>query len=550
MAVKALMLRKKIDGKRSELARLLEKDTELERREAELIQAVEEARTEEEKQVVEEGVSAYEAEKAAHDTAKQDLEREINQMEAELEQLERQTDPAHTEDGTQRGEVKSMAMTTRKKFFGLDAQQRDAFLARAEVKEWLQRTREMMGEKRSVTGAELLIPEVVLDLLRDNMQEFSRLVNRVNLRAVPGKSRMPVMGRMPEAVWTEACASLNELDFGLSEMEVDGYKVGGYIVICKATLEDSDLNLASEILSALGAAIGIALDKAILFGTDNKMPLGIATRLAQTDEPSNYSSKERPWADLHTSNIITIDSSKHGVEFYQKLIKASAKAKSRYSRGVKTWVMNDTTYSALQVEAMSVNAAGAIVTGQAMTMPVAGGDIVLVSDDVMQDNTIIAGYFDLYLLAERAGAEFARSDDYRFAEDQVVFKGTARYDGAPAIAEAFVVIGLGAAPQTTATFIEDTANDTRLKSLKVGNVSLSPEFDAEKTSYTATVTQASDAVAAVPKQNRAQVEMTYDGKPVVNGSEVKWSTGTKNLVITVKNGSTSRTYTVAVTKAG
>ena len=234
----------------------------------------------------------------------------------------------------------------------------------------------------------------------------------------------------------------------------------------------------------------------------------------------------------------------------QELIKASAKAKSRYSRGVKTWVMNDTTYSALQVEAMSVNAAGAIVTGQAMTMPVAGGDIVLVSDDVMQDNTIIAGYFDLYLLAERAGAEFARSDDYRFVEDQVVFKGTARYDGAPAIAEAFVVIGLGAAPQTTATFIEDTANDTRLESLKVGDVSLSPEFDAEKTSYTATVTQASDAVAAVPKQNRAQVEMAYDGKPVVNGSEVKWSTGTKNLVITVKNGSTSRTYTVAVTKAG
>ena len=57
MAVKALMLRKKIDGKRSELAWLLEKDTELERREAELIQAVEEARTEEEKQVVEESDS-------------------------------------------------------------------------------------------------------------------------------------------------------------------------------------------------------------------------------------------------------------------------------------------------------------------------------------------------------------------------------------------------------------------------------------------------------------------------------------------------------------
>ena len=106
---------------------------------------------------------------------------------------------------------------------------------------------------------------------------------------------------------------------------------------------------------------------------------------------------------------------------------------------------------------MNFNAAGAIVSVQDGTMPVAGGDIIVLSDDVIPDNNIVAGYGELYLLAERAGSEFARSDEYRFAEDQVAFKGTARYDGQPVIAEGFIAIGLGAAPQTSMAFAGDTA---------------------------------------------------------------------------------------------
>ena len=40
-----------------------------------------------------------------------------------------------------------------------------------------------------------------------------------------------------------------------------------------------------------------------------------------------------------------------------------------------------------------------------------------------------------------------------------MFKGTARYDGLPVIAEGFVAIGINAAvPTTSMTFAEDTAN--------------------------------------------------------------------------------------------
>ena len=53
------------------------------------------------------------------------------------------------------------------------------------------------------------------------------------------------------------CANLNELDLSFYEAEVDGYKVGGFIPVCNANLEDSDLNLAAEIISAIGQAIGL-----------------------------------------------------------------------------------------------------------------------------------------------------------------------------------------------------------------------------------------------------------------------------------------------------
>ena len=73
---------------------------------------------------------------------------------------------------------------------------------------------------------------------------------------------------------------------------------------------------------------------------------------------------------------------------------------------------------------------------------------------------IIGGFFDLYLLGERAGAKFAQSEHVFFIQDQTAFKGTARYDGQPVIPEGFVVIGLeGTTPDATAVaFAPDTAN--------------------------------------------------------------------------------------------
>ena len=456
MALKALMLRKQRDNKAAQLKELRTKDADFEKREAKLEVAIGEADTQEEQDAVSAEVEAFSKEKAEHEKTKTQLETEIEGIERDLEEIEK-AEPAQTPPAEPKQRKQVYDMEKRTKFFGMSVRERDDFIKSEDVQTFLQRTREIGMQKRSITGASVLIPEVVLGLIKENIEKYSKLIGHVSLRNVPGKARQNIMGKIPEGVWTEMTGKLNELTLSFSSVEVDGYKVGGYVPISNAILEDSDVALATEIITALGAAIGIALDKAILYGKGTKMPLGIVTRLVQESDPGSAPENARPWEDLHTSNVLSI-TGKTGTDLFKNLVTAAGNAKGRYSNGSTFWAMNEATKTKLVAEAMSMNAAGAIVTGIQSTMPVIGGAIETLS--FIPNDVIIGGYGDCYLLAERGGAAIEESSHVRFIEDQTVFKGTARYDGKPVVAEAFVAIGIaGVAPTAAAvTFTEDGAN--------------------------------------------------------------------------------------------
>ena len=443
--LKALMLRKKIDDANKTLATLRETQTQLQTREAELEKDIAEASSDEERAVVEEAIGQFEADKAENEKAIDDLTRGISEMESELAEIEAHQESTPATEGefapaadNNTRDTKEVTVMAVRGFKAMTIEQRAAFCEREDVKSFIERAREMMQNKRSVTGAGYLIPEVVLDLIRENIMEYSKLINRVRLVRVNGTARQPIMGVIPEAVWTEMCANINELDFSFTKVEVDGYKVGGYVAVCNASLEDSDIDLLQELITGIGQAIGIALDKAILFGTGTKMPTGI-------------------WTSLTSGQKITISSSATGVAFFQAVLAGAAVAKGKYSRGGKFWAMNETTYTKVLSESISINAAGAIVAGATDVLPIVGGDIVVL--DFVPDNMIIGGYGDLYLLAERAGTEIATSEHVRFLADETVIKGTARYDGKAVIPAGFVALGLGGAPSASGvTFASDSAN--------------------------------------------------------------------------------------------
>ena len=458
MALKVIMLRKKINDKKKELEQLREAAKEFETREAQLAQDIEQAQTQEEQEAVEAAVSDFDTDKGNNLKAQKTLVDEIAEAEEEIRQIEAVAPPPVDDFQTSaKTRKENFTMPDHTKFFNMSSQERDAFFARNSVKDFLQRCRELSRQNRAVTNAELAIPDEFLGVIRQNIERFSKLIGKVGLRDVPGTTRMLITGTVPEAVWTEACGKLNEVSFGLNQTSMDGYMVGAYIFLCKATLEDShDLPLATEIITNLGAAIGLSIDKAIVYGTGVNMPLGIVTRLAQTAKPANYSPYEREWKDLHTTNIQKLASAT-GVKLFQGILGAFKATRNRYSTGNKFWLMNESTLTTLQIEAMAMNAAGAIVSAQNSSMPVIGGDIITL--DFIPDGDIAAGYPDLYLLAQRAGMAMDQSEQVRWIENQTGFKATARYDGKPVIPEAFVLMNIAnTAPTTSISFAADTAN--------------------------------------------------------------------------------------------
>ena len=570
MALRQIMLSRKIEQKKNELAALREKDADFQTRETDLEKSIEEAQTEEEQTAVEEEIEKFETEKTEHDEAKAKLETEIGDLEAELEASE--VDPPAPDQRTNKTEkkvrtnirmskaemkIRSLPMNVRA-FDSLPMETRESIIQREDVKTFLNQLRSMKGQSRAIQGGDLEIPIVFLELISENMYRYSKLLNRVRVRPVPGEARQTIAGTIPEAIWIEMCGAINELTFQFNQITTDGYKVAGFIPICNSLLEDTtnNLDLASSIIEMLSESIAYAEDKAILYGkgSASHMPLGIVTRLAQSSAPAGYPANAPAWIDLSKTNIIKIDgTSASGAQFWSQLTLAAGNTFTRYNRGSMFWAMNSKTYNSLKSKLITFTATGDIVANLFDVLPVISGDVDVL--EFIPDGDIIGGYGELYLWADRASIQIESDRSVQFIQDNTVFRGKARADGMPIIPGAFVAININNQEVTTVMdFAADTANDADPNALSVGSETLSPgSFDPAVTTYTlAAAANASDKIEATPAQAGAEVEINYNGKNVRNGGTVTWlADGAAHpLTITVKNGNAVKVYTVNVTKAG
>ena len=466
MALKILMLTHKRSRLQAERNAIPDRSNEFATRQAQLEQAISEATTEDEEAVVTAEVEAFDQERDGHnaeiqrlDGAIAELTRQIQAMEADAptpNPASAPTDPNHptTAPPVERKDDNTMP-NTRGRYFGMTRSQFEELVKRDDSKQWLTHLRNIIRSGGSVSGANLLIPEYFIGLIRENVPLYSKLYKHFNVRRLAGTGRQNIMGTIPEGVWTEMCGSLNELVVSFSSVQLDGYTVGGFVAVCNAHAEDSDIDLAVEVLTTVTKSIALGLDKAGLYGTGTMMPLGIVPRLAQSAKPEGWK-HNLAWSNA-SGNLISLGN-KTGLDLFKALIEAAGKINSDYGSGELFWAMNRKTKMKILAEALAVNSAGAIVSGMDNSMPVVGGDIETLN--FIPDDVIIGGCGDMYTLLERAGITLERYKETRAIQQQTLFVGTARYDGMPVIADAFVAIGLGTSkPSANAVpFAADTAN--------------------------------------------------------------------------------------------
>lgn len=447
--LKTLLLRSKIDKATKALEELRKKDADFDKREQEIRSAFEEVNEEttaEEREAVEASIAKFDDDKAEHEKEKQTLSDEISGYEKELAEAEAQQEPKAPAQEPVKEEPKTEERSSYKnmktRFLQrMSASERKEFIEREDTKKFLANIRTAIKEKRNITGAELLIPEIAMPMLRSETEQYSKLLKHVNVMDIPGKGRQTIAGDIPEAVWTEACATLNEVNLSFTQIEFDGFKVGAYVIVCNALLEDSDIDLADEIFYQLGQAGGYAIDKAIVYGTGTKMPTGFS------------------------KNITKVATGGTGKALFAKIMKAVGSLGHAF--GDLVWVCNTSTYYDLMAEAVDFNANAVVVangqTGISETkiMPLVGGAVEIL--DFVPDGEILGGYLKRYTMVRRRGEQLAVSTDCKFVEDQTVFKYTSRYDGKPAFGDAFVAMSLTATAPTGAIdtahpFASDKAN--------------------------------------------------------------------------------------------
>ena len=95
----------------------------------------------------------------------------------------------------------------------------------------------------------------------------------------------------------------------------------------------------------------------------------------------------------------------------------------------------------------------------------------------------------------------------------------------------------------------DGTENAKLSVLTLGNLTLSPTFDADTTSYTTATSNATNTVTAAAADSGATIVITNGSTAVTNGSAATWAEGENTLTIVVTNGTATKTYTVTVTKS-
>jgi HK97 family phage major capsid protein len=416
--LKQLKIQKALELKRQKLKEIETKAADILKRSENTQAALAEAANEEDLNLLETEIAGIEKEQTDNEAEKKTVEDEIAALETELEEVQERADK--TKQQTQRSKGANAEMVNRLEVREL--LKTGEYYKRSDVVEFYDKFKNL----RAVTGGELTIPEVIVNRIMEILGDYSTLYPLVDKIRIKGTARIIIDTDTTPATWVEQNAALPIGDVGtLATIDFDGFKVGKITFVDNYLLQDSVINLDTYIAQKIARAIALALDIAILNGTGaaGKQPTGIIPSIPVGNQVSVAGNA--PLVDF-VKPIGLIDTGLDSV-------------------GEVVAVMKRSTYYNHFLE-FSINVDGnGNVVGRLpnLTRPDILG-IRVVFNNSMAEDEVLYGDFQQYTLVERENIAVDSSDQVRFVEDQMAFRGKGRFDGKPTKADAFVLVTITA----------------------------------------------------------------------------------------------------------
>lgn len=406
--------------------------------------------------------------------------------------------------------------------------------------------------KQALTNANIILPETVLNAVFDELQTSHPLLSKISFTPTSGAIKMLMnTNGYQEAQWGALCSEIiKEILAGFKEVNTGLLKLTAFLPVCKDMIELGPDWLDNFVRQTLYEVLANGLEAGIVKGDGNEKPIGMNRQVG-----SGVSVMGGVYPEKTAVKVTDLDAKTVG-----NLLSLMAVDENGKFREVKDviFVVNPQDYFQKVMPATTIMAPDGTYRNDVMPYP-----MTILQSPALDNGEAIMGIGYKYFAAAGTSKEgrIEYSDQYQFLEDNRVYMIKLHANGFPMDNNAFLKLDISELKEKTykVETVTDAApsNVATLAFLQIGNLELTPVFATGTDSYTASTTNDTNIIRAIPTDAGASIEIEVadtdgsDKQIVENGTAAKWYDGSNTVTITVtaEDGTTTDTYTATVTKS-
>lgn len=395
--------------------------------------------------------------------------------------------------------------------------------------------------KQALNDVDVVMPETIINSVFDELQTNHPLLSKLSATTVTGLTRMMMNTNGEQrATWGKLTAKIiEELTSGFKEVDITKDKLSAFLPVSKAMLDLGPAWLDNYVRQVLYEALANGLEYGIVCGTGKDEPIGM---MRQVGDGVVVTGGEYPMKESIKMTALDIEQMGN----VTAIMARNDKGQDRTVTGL-IMLVNPVDYFRRVLPATRMLTPDG---NYASVLPV---DAEIIQSAAVPEGKAVYGMAPKYFLgvgmARNGRIEY--SDEYRFLEDERVYLIKLYAHGFAKDNNAFMVLDITELQPVRFKVIsttEEKSYNAALSDLRIGSMELTPKFAAETTAYTATTSNATNTITAVPASGSAEVAITVGDKAVTNGAAATWAAGTNTVTIKVTDGDLEKTYTVTVTK--
>lgn len=400
--------------------------------------------------------------------------------------------------------------------------------------------------KQAVMNLDVAMPKTVLESVFEDLRTNHPLLSKINfMHAGAAVEMMMNTNGYQEAVWGPLTAEIvKELTSGFKKIPTTVHKLSAFLPVCKAMLDLGPEWLDRYVREILYEAEANGMEVGLVSGDGKDAPIGMNRQVGAGVAVVGGVHPKKVAIQLNEITPNTIGN-------LLGMLAVDPNGKARQIKEV-ILIVNHQDYFTKIMPATTVMGADGTYRNDVMPYPMT----IIPSGAVETGEAVLGlGYRYLALAGSEKNGKIEYSDDYRFLEDERVYLIKLYANGMPKDNNSFLVLDISNLQplswKVTQLNVPAASTVAKLTELKIGALSLTPDFAEDTLNYTVQTQNATNTVKAVASDAAAEVEITVNGEKIENGTAAEWKAGENSVkvIVTAADGTTKATYTVTVTKS-